>query len=105
MIHIILLSMIKRKLLIQQLLNLQTQVVTCYKIGSKINDENHNGKIQRFIKSAKTNPPTVDSGAASLPPISKSFMYIESSSNNHGNNVFVSFERTDIIQNNNIIFY
>ena len=32
-------------------------------------------------------------------------MYIETSSNNHGNNVFVSFERTDIIQISNITFY
>ena len=32
-------------------------------------------------------------------------MYIETSSNNHGENVSVSFERTDIIQISNIIFY
>ena len=32
-------------------------------------------------------------------------MYIETSSNNNGNNVFVSFERTDIIQISNITFY
>ena len=32
-------------------------------------------------------------------------MYIETSSNNHGNNVFVSFERTDIFQISNITFY
>ena len=32
-------------------------------------------------------------------------MYIETSSNNHGNNVFVSFERVDIIQITNITFY
>ena len=33
-------------------------------------------------------------------------MYIETSSGNHGNNVFFcSFERTDIIQNTNITFY
>ena len=33
-------------------------------------------------------------------------MYIETSSNNHGHErVFVSFERTDIIQISNIIFY
>ena len=32
-------------------------------------------------------------------------MYIETSSNNHGNNVFVSWERTDFIQNSNITFY
>ena len=32
-------------------------------------------------------------------------MYRETSSNNYGNNVFVSFERTDIIQITNISFY
>ena len=32
-------------------------------------------------------------------------MYIETSSNNHANIVFVSFERTDIIQISNITFY
>ena len=31
-------------------------------------------------------------------------MYIETSGNNHGDNVFVSFERTDIIQITNITF-
>ena len=31
-------------------------------------------------------------------------MYIDTTSNNHGNNVFVSFERTDIIQISNITF-
>ena len=32
-------------------------------------------------------------------------MYIETSSNNHGNNVYVTWERTDIIQITNISFY
>ena len=32
-------------------------------------------------------------------------MYIETSSNNHGDNVFCSFERTDIIKTSNITFY
>ena len=32
-------------------------------------------------------------------------MSIETSSNNHGNNVFVSVERTDIIQISNITFF
>ena len=32
-------------------------------------------------------------------------MYIETSSGNHGNNVFCSFERTDILQITNITFY
>ena len=61
------------------------------------NDKNNNCKIQNFLKS--TNSPTSDSGATSLPPIGSAFMYMETSSSNHGHNmVFVSWERTDIIQ-------
>ena len=71
----------------------------------KIICKNNNGKRQNFIKSAKTNSPTGNSGATSLPPIGNSFMYIETSSNNNGNNVFASFERTDIIQITNITSY
>ena len=65
----------------------------------------NNGKIQNFIKSTETNSPTGYSGATSSPPIGNSFMYIETSSDNHGNNVFVSWGRTDIIQISNITFY
>ena len=32
-------------------------------------------------------------------------MYMETSSNNHGNGVFVGFERTDIFQISNRTFY
>ena len=71
----------------------------------KRNDKNNNGKIQNFNKSTKTNKPTGDSRATSLPPIGNAFMYIETSSNNHGKNVFVSFERIDIFQISNITFY
>ena len=73
--------------------------------NKKFNDKNNNGKISIFIKSTKTNSPTTDAGATNLPPIGDSFMYIENSSNNNGNNVFVSWERTDIIQITNITFY
>ena len=69
------------------------------------NDRNNIGKIQNFIKSTKTNFPTGDSGGASLPPIGTAFMYIETSFCNHGNNVFCSFERTDIIQITSITFH
>ena len=41
----------------------------------------------------------------SLPSIGSVFMYIETSSGNHGKNVFCSFERSDIIQITNITFY
>ena len=71
----------------------------------KCNDKKNNGKIQNFIKSTKTNCLTGDSRAKSLLSIDDSFMYIETSSNNNGENVFVSFERTDIIQISNILFY
>ena len=40
-----------------------------------------------------------------LPPIGNASIYIETSSGNHGNSVFCSFERTDITQINNITFY
>ena len=66
------------------------------------NDRNNKSKIQDFIKSTKTNSPTGFSAAASLPPIGDRFMYIETSSNHNGENVFVSWERTDIIQIINI---
>ena len=69
------------------------------------NNKNNQSRISDFIKPTKTNSPTGYSGAVSLPPIGNSFMYIETSSNNHGNNVFVSWERTDIIQITNITFY
>ena len=69
------------------------------------NDKNNSGKITNFIKSTKTNSPTGSSGATCLPPLGSAFMYIETSSNNNGSNVFVSFERTDIIQITNKTFY
>ena len=69
----------------------------------KCNNKNNVSKVGDFIKSTKSNSPTVYSGASSLPPIG--FMYIETSSNNQGSNVFVSWERTDIIQISNITFY
>ena len=69
------------------------------------NDKNNNGEIANFIKSTKTNSPSSNSGATSFPPIGTAFVYIETSSNNNGNNVFVSWERTDIIQISNITFY
>ena len=69
------------------------------------NDKIINGKIQNFVKSTKTNSPTSYSGAESLFPIAKTFMYIETSFNTQGNIVFVSFERTDNIQFSKKTFY
>ena len=77
---------------------LQNWIINC-------NDRKNNGRIQNFIKSTKTNNPTGYSGATRLPPIGNSFMYIETSSNNHGNNVFEFFERTDIFQISTLTFY
>ena len=72
----------------------------------KCNNKNNQSRLTDFIKSTKTNSPTDHSGATSLPPIGNSFMHIETSSNNHGHErVFVSWERTDIIQISNITFY
>ena len=69
------------------------------------NNKNNQSRISDFIKSTKTNSPTGFSRATSLSPIGDAFMYVETSSNNHGSNVFVSWERTDIIQISNITFY
>ena len=69
------------------------------------NDKNDNGKIQHFVRSTKSNSPTGDSGSSSLPPIRNAFMFIETSSNNYGDNVFASWKRTDIIQITKISFY
>ena len=68
-------------------------------------DKNNNGNIPTFIKSTKTNSPTSHSRATSLAPIGDSFLYLETSSINHGNIIFVSLERTDIAQITNITFY
>ena len=68
-------------------------------------NKNNQSRINDFIKSTKTSSPTGFSGATSLSPIGDAFMYIETSSNNHGSNVLVSWERTDIIQISNITFY
>ena len=62
-------------------------------------------RVNDFIKSTKSNSPTGDSGATIIPPIGNAFMYIETSSANHGDNIFVFFERTDIIQITIITFY
>ena len=70
----------------------------------KCNDKKNSGKITNFIKSTKTNSPTRNSGATSLPPIGKAFMYIETSGNNNGDDVYVISERTDILQISNIPF-
>ena len=69
------------------------------------NDKNKEAEIGKFLKSTKTNSRTDNSGATTLSLIGNSFMYIETSSKNHGILVFVSFERTDISQYSNITFH
>ena len=70
------------------------------------NDKKNNGNISVFIRATKNNSPTGDSGATSLPPIGSAFLYVEAISNNHGHDrVFVSWERTDLIQITKITFY
>ena len=63
-------------------------------------------KLVIFLISTTTASPTGESEANSLPPIGSAFMYIETSSNNHGNErAFVGWEGTDIIQITNITLY
>ena len=70
------------------------------------NNKVNQSRINDFIKSTISNSPTGESGATDLPPIGTSFMYIETSGNSSGkDNIFVSWERNDIIQITNITFY
>ena len=62
-------------------------------------------KKTNILQSTKTNIPSSHSGATALPPIGSALMYIQTNSSNHGRNVFVSWERTDIIQITNIRFH
>ena len=72
----------------------------------KNNNKINQSRITDFLKSTKANSPTIFPGATSAPPIASAFMYIETSSKNHGHDrMFVSFERTGIIQISNITFY
>ena len=83
--------------------NIGITLLPKWKIGNlnRING----AKLGNFLKSTITNSPTGFSGATSLPPIGNAFMCIETSSKIHRNNVFVSWERTDIIHITDITFY
>ena len=61
-------------------------------------------KRYNFFYSSKTNTPTTNIGSTYLLPIGDSFVFAETGGNNFGPNVFVTFERTDFIQINNITF-
>ena len=67
--------------------------------------KNNNANSNNFKTSTRTQSPTKNSGATELPPIGNSFMYLESSANNNGDNTYVKLIRTDIIQITNISFY
>ena len=76
------------------------------KWNNKCNIDINQSRTTDFIKSTKTTSPTGLSGATSIPQIGTSFMYLETSSTIHGHErVFVSFERTDIVQISIITFY
>ena len=67
--------------------------------------KNNDMKVGKFPKSTITASSTPKLGATCLSPIGSASMYIGTSSNNHGSNAFVSFERTDIIQITITTFY
>ena len=72
----------------------------------KCRDKNNSGKVLNFIRSTRSVSPTSGSGATTLPPKGDSFVYNETKlANSDKENVFVCFERTDVIQFSNIIFY
>ena len=79
--------------------------IYCKKWRIVCKDKNNNARINNFIKSTKTQSPTENSGATELPPIGNSFMYLESSGNNKGDNTYVKLIRTDIIQITSISIY
>ena len=69
-------------------------------------NKNISGVTRNFIRAAKQYSPTSNSGATTLPAIWNAFTYIETSANNHGHDeVFVSWERTDMIQISNITLF
>ena len=98
-----LLNMVNYKLQKKQYSNILSVEDIFQNLVIKCNDKN-NGKLRNFTKSTETKSPTGYSGTTGLPPIGDSFMYVETSSNNHGN-VFIRFEGADFIQYSNITFY
>ena len=84
--------MINFNLLIRQLLNILTVVKNYFKIGIEtVMIEIIMVKYKILLNQQKQTV-QLSSGATSLPPIGNSFMYIETSSNNHRHErVFVSW--------------
>ena len=70
------------------------------------NNVNGTGKLGDFVKSTQSSSPTGDSGCKFFKStIGTAFMYIETSSNNHGSDVYCSWERIDLIHISNVTFY
>ena len=65
-------------------------------------DKNSSSILQTFEESPKASTSTTNTGATSLPPIGDSFMFVEKSGINFGQNSSGSFERTDFIQISNV---
>ena len=64
----------------------------------KNSNKNNGCNLGIFLNTTLTSSPTPQSGATSLVPFGTAIMYKKTSSHKHDNNVFVSWERTDIIQ-------
>ena len=63
-------------------------------------------KNTKFYKVNKNKQPNISGGATCVPSVGDSFMYIETNPGSFGSdNVFVSWERTDIIQTSVNSFY
>ena len=70
----------------------------------KGNDRIGSGKLQNLIKTSRGSTPNANSDPSSIPPISDSFLHIETSGNNYGENFYCTFVRTDITHISNIGF-
>ena len=66
-------------------------------------DKGNEGK--KLVRATKTISPTRNTGAMISPPIEDAVMYIETNDKPFGGNVFISHEKTDIIQFSNITFF
>ena len=57
------------------------------------------------MRSTQTSLPTNHSTATSLPPIGNRFLYMETSGNIYGSNIFCAVEKTDVIKYTNMTIY
>ena len=98
--------MTKHKLLIQQYLKQAIVEATCILDGKLfVMIEMELEKKTKFVQATTENSPTGYSGATTLSPNGDSFMFVETSFTNSGENVFCTFERTGNIQISSITFY